>query len=89
MPIKTTATSATTTAAQLVDAANASATSPLGVYVANVGSTTIYLGGSDVTTSNGFPVLGTTSVQLYLQPGDNLWAVATTSTNLRVLQQRS
>ena len=36
----------------------------------------IYIGGSDVTASNGIHAVATQTSQLTLQPGDSLWAVA-------------
>lgn len=52
MSVSSAAVSVATTATAL-HVADADA---LGIEVQNVGASTVYVGGSDVTTSNGFPV---------------------------------
>ena len=39
-------------------------------------STDVYIGGSDVTITNGLHVPKTETIQLEVMPGDDLWAVA-------------
>ena len=59
--------------------------SPYRVLILNTNATTIYLGGSDVTVNNGFPLAQDESVELELY-GENLWAVAGGSvTGVKVL----
>ena len=39
----------------------------------------VFIGGSDVTTSNGIHAQATLTSQLTIQPGDSLWAISDTS----------
>lgn len=60
------------------------------IIVYNDSENTVYIGGSDVTTSNGLPV----AVDSYSPPIDagetmNVYAVATTNSNVRVLEVSS
>lgn len=58
------------------------------ILVFNNGSATIYLGGSDVTTANGVPVLpGSWSPGLPLPRGESLYGIVATGTQeARVLE---
>lgn len=58
--------------------AEASVDRPLTVYLKGLGST--YLGGSNVTSSNGFIATNLPSLPLTLQPGDALYAVTDSGT---------
>ena len=89
MPIATSSTTATTTAALLVDAQGASAQAPRYIKIANVGSTTVYVGGSDVTTSNGYPISGTSSDSFTQLAADHLYIIATTNAAVRVFKTLS
>ena len=40
-----------------------------------------YVGGSDVTTSNGFKIANNTSVIIIIPPNEELWAVVATGTH--------
>lgn len=71
---------------KLVDASNASASDKRSVLVNNPsGGSTVYLGGSDVTTSNGITLPAGSSLPLILGRGDDLWVVAGGSTTVELL----
>jgi len=42
-------------------------------------NSTIYIGGSDVTTSNGIHAQATLTSQITIGPGDSLWAISDTA----------
>lgn len=74
-----------TTSATALHAADAD---PHSVAVANVGASTVYLGGSDVTTANGFPLAAGASVPVGLSPSEILYGRVTSGTvEVRVLRQ--
>jgi len=91
VPIRSTAVSVSTVATLITsEGGAATAQSPVGVYLANVGSSTVYIGGDDVTTSNGYPVAGTSTATFYMFPKDDLYGIsASGSINVRVLKQRA
>jgi len=78
--------SVTTTRSKIVDASTASSSDKRSVLVNNPsGGSTVYLGGSDVTTSNGITLPAGSSLPLTLGYGDDLWAVAGGSTTIELL----
>lgn len=89
MPIATSSTTVTTTAALLVDASGASAQAPRYIKIANVGANTVYVGGSDVTTSNGYPIANGASDSFTQLAADHMYVVATTSVAVRVFKTLS
>lgn len=42
-------------------------------------NSTIYIGGADVTTSNGIHAQATLTSQIEIGPGDSLWAISDTA----------
>lgn len=49
-------------------------------------NSTIYIGGPDVTTSNGIHAQATLTSQITIGPGDSLWAISDTAdVNVQVL----
>ena len=44
-------------------------------------SNNVYVGGADVTTSNGIHAQSTLTSQITIGPGDDLWAIADGGTN--------
>lgn len=59
---------------------------PEAIIVHNDGANIIYLGGSNVTTSNGMPIIVDAYVSIDLQQGDNLYGIVASGTeNLRKL----
>lgn len=57
------------------------------VYLANTGAVTVYLGGVNVSSSNGAAVAANGTLTLSLFSGDQLYAVtASSSSTLTVLQ---
>lgn len=52
------------------------------VYVHNSGGAKIYIGGSAVTTANGFHLANTESIELFVPLGETLHAVVSTGTNV-------
>lgn len=84
MAIKTAAVGVTSTAA----AVSTTSSDGIGhtVSVAPVDGT-VYAGGSDVTTANGFPITPSTPQSFALAKGDVLWLVAASGTvNVRVIR---
>jgi len=90
MAIKTEGQATSTSAALIHTSVNGHSDAPTGVIVYNNDATiTVYVGGPDVTTSNGVPVLALTSFSVDLISGDQLWGVAASGTpNIRVLYTR-
>jgi len=59
------------------------------VQVHNNGSNTVFVGGADVTTSNGYPIPSTEYRAFPIRPGDVLYGVVAASTeNVRVIRRR-
>jgi hypothetical protein len=52
------------------------------VYLHNSGGAKIYLGGSDVTTANGFHLGNGESIELFIPVGETLHAVVASGTNV-------
>ena len=78
--------SVTTTRSKIVDASTASSSDKRSVLVNNPsGGSTVYLGGSDVTTSNGITLPAGSSLPLNLGYGDDLWVVASGTTAVELL----
>jgi hypothetical protein len=75
-----------TTTAQEVIAAEPSTRR---VYLHVIGTANVYLGGSDVTTSNGLPTeKHTAPMELTIPAGEVLWALTASGTEtLRILVQ--
>lgn len=48
-------------------------------------SSTVYIGGSDVTVSNGIHAQATLTSQITIGPGDDLWAIADAEAVLHIL----
>ena len=56
------------------------------VHLTNVGAATVYLGGSGVTTAQGFPLVANATLQLILDL-DALFGIVTTGTvDVRVME---
>lgn len=88
MSIASAAVSVATTATAL-HAAESAGSDRVPLVVANVGAATIYVGGSDVTTSNGVPIAAGASLTVNeLAPGEVLFGIVAASTvEARVLRQ--
>ena len=84
--MKATQQTITTTASKIV------ASNPFAqyVYLHVAGNGTVYLGGSDVTSSNGLATQKhTTPIQFFIPRGQELWAVTASGTEtLQVLQEK-
>jgi hypothetical protein len=82
--------SVTSTRSVIAQTPAGSATGPAGVVlVANTtgSAVTAYLGGDNVSSSNGYPLAQNASTTVYLWPGDALYAATASSTaTLSVLQ---
>jgi hypothetical protein len=73
----------TTTRAQIIAAAPANRT----IYIHAIGNAVVYLGGSDVTTSNGLLTeKGAVPFEVFLPANEALWAVATSSQEIRIMR---
>lgn len=58
------------------------------VAVQNTGSATVYLGGSEVSTVDGYPLAAGASVGFVAEDGDDLYGItAAASTTVAVLRQ--
>ena len=58
---------------------------PGGWLIVPMGSATVYLGGSGVTTANGLPLIAGTAVGLETTSLDGWYVIAGSSTEVRVL----
>jgi hypothetical protein len=79
MTVSSSAVSVTTTATVL----NTSETDQIPRYsvaVYNSSAVTVYVGGSAVTTSTGFPVAAAGSFSVDLDKGEGLWGIVATGT---------
>ena len=68
-----------TTAELLVTSAGATANLPKTVVLTGGSAADIYIGGSDVSAAEGYPI-GAGTLTILLGPGDDLWAVAGSGT---------
>lgn len=64
-----------TTRELLVSSQGATASLPKTVVLTGGSAADIYIGGSNVDSTDGYPI-GTNTLTLLLGPGDDLWAVA-------------
>lgn len=71
------AVSITTSATQIVNGDNQNRN----IYIHNGGGSKIYLGGSDVTTSNGYHLANNESVSILLPIGESIFGVVASGTN--------
>jgi hypothetical protein len=80
----------TTTAEKIVDAAGTDGDHPRFVHLSTA-SADIYLGGSTVDSTDGYPMgTATTPLVILLQPGDDLYAIAGSGTpTVRVMVTRA
>lgn len=84
--LKSTRPAVTTSASKLVSSTNASLSDQRSVLVNNPsGGTTVYLGGADVSTSNGITLAAGANLPLTLGYADDLWVVAAGSTTIELL----
>lgn len=81
--MKSTAHTVTTTASLIIPADNINRT----VYVHVVGNNIVYLGGSDVTASNGLATeKHTTPFEMFMPPNETIYAIVLSGTEeIRVL----
>lgn len=88
MPIVSTAVTVTTTAAKVAGVTvTAGAIRAGSVILANLGASTVYVGGSNVTTANGFPVDPGANCTMEFKDGEDLYAVTASGTvSCRTLQ---
>lgn len=88
MSIEAAAVTVATTATAL-NAAEGAQSDRVSLLVSNVGSATVYLGPSGVTTSSGVPLAAGASVSINdLDPAERVYGIVAASTNeVRVLRQ--
>jgi hypothetical protein len=73
----------TTTRQQIV----AAAPSSRWIYIHMTGNAVVYLGGDNVTTTNGMPTeKGAVPFEFFLPSNETLWAVCATTENLRLMR---
>jgi hypothetical protein len=66
----------------------ASSVSAQDVYVHVEGNGTVYVGGATVTTATGVPTeKHTTPINFFLPRGNELWAIAATTQDVRVMTE--
>lgn len=68
-----------TTAELLVDATGATTDNPMTVTLTAGSADDIYIGGSDVDATDGYPI-GSNTLTLVLGPGDDLYAISGSGT---------
>ena len=56
------------------------------ISVYNAGANNFYIGGSNVDSSNGWPLVSGDSVELDIGPNCILYGIASASTNIRILE---
>lgn len=90
MAIKSEANTLSTTSELIYSAVNGASGTPAGVEVwNNDASITVYIGGPDVSTANGLPILAQSSRTVDMISGSKLYAVAASGTpEIRVFQTR-
>lgn len=88
MPIVSTAATVSTTASKVAGVSTTAGAIRAGACIlVNLGGATVYLGGSNVTTANGFPVDPGGNFSGEIKDGDDLYAVVASGTvACRVLQ---
>lgn len=59
------------------------------VQVPSDAANSVFVGGSDVSTSNGLEVVAGGSLSIDLGPGDDLYAIAVANTSVQLLLTRS
>ena len=79
----------TTTAADFNADAGWGEGGPTTITVLNTGATTLYIGGPNVTTSNGFPVAAGAALSIDNVTVNDLYAVAASSGSLAFLYERN
>jgi hypothetical protein len=80
MPISTAHYSVGTTRVKIVEAANIAQHICIHNHE-HSSANNVFIGGSDVTASNGIHAQATLTSQMILGPGDDLWAIADGGTN--------
>lgn len=88
MPIVSTAPSVGTTASKVAGVSTTAGAIRAGAcLLVNIGGATVYLGGSNVTTANGYPIDPGGNFNGEIRDGDDLYAVTASGTvACRVLQ---
>ena len=59
---------------------------PMAAIILNNGPGTVYLGAPGVTTSNGFPLASTQSLEVDMV-NEGIWAVGTVTTTVNILRR--
>lgn len=90
MPLKSAHVSVTTSATLLAAGTDGAPGYPISVVVLNTGSTSVELGGADVTASTGYELGAGLSLSIDLVHGDDLYGIVSTTTCVvDVLKTRS
>lgn len=58
------------------------------LFVHNTGTGVVYVGGSGVSTSNGYPVASGASLEFDVLDFGNIWAVSASTSSLRILEMK-
>jgi len=90
MAIKSEAEALSTSSELLTTATNGHSDAPTGLIIWNDdASITVYVGGSDVSTANGMPILAQTYLSMDLMAGDEVYMIAASGTpSVRFLYTR-
>lgn len=91
MPIKSTHPTVGTSPTLLCDGTQATGADPRSCVVVNpTGSAnTVYLGGADVSSSNGISLVAGATFAIDIGPGDSLYGIAAGSTPVELLVTRA
>lgn len=88
MSIKSIAVTVGTSATSIFRGLNGTGDAPQGVSILNNGAVTLYIGGPDVTAVNGTPIPVGESKSVDLISGEEVFGIAASPTNTRVLLTR-
>ena len=90
MAVKSIEHDVTTTVARIPHPDGGHSDAPAGVMVHNLGASTVYIGGPDVTTANGYPIGAGEEVTVNLISGEIIYAIVASGTvSTRVLTTRN
>lgn len=73
--MNTAAVDVTSSATEIITAATGTAQRPATILLQNQGSTVVYLGGADVSTSNGIQLKAEAALSLDLLAGETLYGI--------------
>jgi len=60
--------------------------SRIAILIMNISANIIYIGGSTVTTANGFPIYPNAALRLEIEDSIDIYGIASTSSEVRILE---